>query len=53
MGLDMASDVNGHGRNHGSNDVAAQETYARFMSFTKWAVIFVVMVLLLMALFLV
>ena len=49
----MASDASGHGRNHGNNDAVAQETYSRFMSLTKWAVIFVVVVLLLMALLLV
>jgi hypothetical protein len=51
--MDMASDASGHGRNHGNNDAVAQETYSRFMSLTKWAVIFVVVVLLLMALLLV
>jgi hypothetical protein len=48
MGTDMATN---NGNN--SNIDSARETYDRFMSMTKWGVIAVVVVLLLMALLLV
>ena len=48
MGTNMATDNGNNG-----NIESARETYDRFMSVTKWGVIAVVVVLLLMALLLV
>lgn len=52
MGSDMATN-NGNNNSTGGNIDSARETYDRFMSMTKWGVIAVVVVLLLMALLLV
>ena len=50
LGMKMATNNSGQGR---ESDAIARATYSRFMTISKWAVIFVVTVLALMALFLV